>query len=161
MQPVGSGTTQIGVLPLAPVSTATGSLSGRVIDAVTGTGIVGATLVARSGINAASGAIVFQTTSGTNGAYSGTLPAGTYTVTASASEYASITGTIASIGGINITNQNLVLNPIGTARDHPETTGVEQAESSKTRRAHMVGESSTEFTFRKTLYIRYAASIWS
>src|SRR5690606_9392053 len=52
-------------------------------------------------------------------------------------------------------------NVSSLARDQPDTTGVAQADSSDTRRAHMVGESSTELTFRKTLYIRYAASIWS
>ena len=42
-----------------------------------------------------------------------------------------------------------------------ETTGVPEAEISKIRRAHMLGDSITELTFRNALYARYAVSIWA
>ena len=40
------------------------------------------------------------------------------------------------------------------------TTGVPDAVISKIRRAHMLGESTTELTLRKTLYALYADSVW-
>jgi uncharacterized protein YjdB len=109
----GTATTNVGIIPLAPTSSGTATISGRVVDAVTGSSVVGATLIARSGVNATSGSPVIQITTGANG-YVATLPAGTYTVSGSASGYIPGTATIAAIGGASLSNQNIVATPVGS-----------------------------------------------
>ena len=108
-----TGTTQpLGVLPLVPSSTSVGSFSGRVIDARSGNGVPNALLSARPGINATVGDAT-QVFTDQSGNYSGSLPAGTYTVTATSAGYSSATGVVPAIGGFTLANQNIVLSPAG------------------------------------------------
>lgn len=109
-----NGATTVGTIPLAPTSSQSGNFSGRVIDAVTGNGIVGAQLVARSGINATTGSTVLQVTTNSDGGYSASLPAGTYTISGSASGYIGASGTVVVIGGSTQTSQNIVATPVGS-----------------------------------------------
>jgi hypothetical protein len=109
----GTSTSNVGIIPLAPTSSSNATISGRVVDAVTGNSVVGATLIARSGVNATSGSAVVQITTGANG-YTATLPAGTYTVSGSATGYIPGTATVAAVGGAALSNQNIVATPIGS-----------------------------------------------
>jgi uncharacterized protein YjdB len=105
------GISQVGSIPLAPVSTQNGFVNGRVIDATTAFGLGNATVSIRSGINAVTGQTVATATSDASGNYSVQLPAGTYTLSATASGFAIGSSTIVSIGGITTSNQNVSLVP--------------------------------------------------
>jgi uncharacterized protein YjdB len=113
----GGQTTAIGDIPLAPVSTANGTITGTVKNAVSGQGVGGALVVARSGINATTGAILGQATANSSGVYSLSLPAGTYTLTASASGFTPGTHMSVSIGGQTLASQNPVVVPVGTGNE--------------------------------------------
>jgi len=113
--PTGSGAVSaIGNIPLAPTSTATGTVTGRLVDAITGQPIAGATIAVRAGVNATTTTAVQQLTSDASGNFTATLTAGTYTFTGTATNYAAVSNAIAVIGGATLTDQNLVLVPAGS-----------------------------------------------
>ena len=103
-----AGSTQLGNIPLARVSTAQGFVGGAVRDASSGNPINNGTVNIRAGINNLTGAIV--ATSSTSEGYSASLPAGTYTATASAQGFASNSVTVAAIGN-GSTHQDINLVP--------------------------------------------------
>ena len=106
-------TMQLGALPLVPTSTLSATASGQVVSAVTGSGIAGAVITVRAGINALSGTPVLTVTADEGGTYHGTLPAGTYTVSAAAEGYVTANTTVPAVGGVTLANQNIVLSPTG------------------------------------------------
>jgi uncharacterized protein YfaP (DUF2135 family)/pimeloyl-ACP methyl ester carboxylesterase len=92
----------------------TGSISGRIDDAVTGSAVSGATVVLRSGINNRTGAtVVVPTTTDSTGAYAFTnVTAGTYTATVSKSGYLTNSFAVGVVGGQTRTGQDGTLSPI-------------------------------------------------
>ncbi|HVX38828.1 MAG TPA: Ig-like domain-containing protein [Gemmatimonadaceae bacterium] len=116
---VGSGSqTQIGTIPLAPLSTLSGSVSGQVIDAVTESPVANAMISARSGINATTGTVVRQISTTESGAFSGSLLPGTYTITIAAVGYATATLTVASVGGTSASGAVVTLSPVGSGNEY-------------------------------------------
>ena len=93
----------------------TGNASGRVIDAVTGSGISGVNLVLRAGIlqlSDTSGDVITTTTTNAYGDYSFTnIAAGTYTVFANRIGYAADVFYIFIVGGTTRTGQNGDMSP--------------------------------------------------
>jgi hypothetical protein len=103
------GQAQLGTIPLAPLSTQTGIVTGKVIDASTGLPVSGASVVFASGINS-DGEGVSKAITDTTGTYSAQMPAGTYTAIA----FGESTGTsgsisLAAIGGTTHGNQNITV----------------------------------------------------
>jgi hypothetical protein len=83
-----------------------GTLTGTVTDSATSAAIVGAT------VTASSGAVNLQTTTGSGGVYAFSLPADTYTVSASAWGYATATSPGAIVTGGGTTTRNLALTAV-------------------------------------------------
>jgi hypothetical protein len=130
-------------------------LSGRVLDAVTGSGITNASIDVRSGINAVSGSAAFHGTTTSGGNYSTSLPAGTYTITATADGYAVGSATLVSIGGQSLSNQNVVLNPNGGSGTNIRiilTWGAQPRDLD----SHLTGPTGTGSRFHVAYYARTA-----
>jgi len=94
-----------------------GAISGTVKSATTNTGLSGATINLRQGINAPNSATVVATaTSGAGGAYSlSGLAAGTYTATVSLNGYANESETIVVSGGQTTAANPLLMSPLLSA----------------------------------------------
>lgn len=96
-----------------------GGASGAIIDADDGSGVSGATVSLRRGLNLTSGDILYQTTTSAGGVYrfSG-LPAGHYSALVTASGYSSTVFSLLIEGGENggtvIDGQNCALIPFAT-----------------------------------------------
>jgi hypothetical protein len=148
-----SGNTSLGTLPLAPASQANGSFSGRIVDAVTGFAIPNAVITVRSGINNTTGAMVFNTASNEGGNYTASLLAGTYTVTATATGYVNASGTVPSVGGSSLTNQNIVMNPGGLSSGSYRIV-VQWGASPTDLDSHLVGPTGNGTTFEIAYYAR-------
>jgi uncharacterized protein YjdB len=148
-----AGNAALGSIPLAPTSTQTGSFSGRIVDAITGLSIPNATLTARAGVNNTTGEILQQTSSDQNGNFSGTLPAGTYTVLATASGYANTVGAVPSVGGTTISNQNIVMSPSGLSNTQFRFI-LQWGGSPPDLDSHLVGPSGNGTNFEIAYYNR-------
>lgn len=104
----------VGQVPLVPASDQLGSLSGQVSNASTGTGIDSATVELREGMSNTSGTALATTTSDSSGRYLfAEQPAGTYTVLATASNFADGSRTGFVVGGSSVTGKDLSLSPLG------------------------------------------------
>ncbi len=80
------------------------TLSGIVTNAVTGALIPGATLKFRKGSNNKTGTVVKTVTSNSNGKYTTSLPAGTYTITATKTGFITTYDTVIIKAGTNVNN---------------------------------------------------------
>jgi len=90
----------------------TGTVEGRIVDAVTGETVSGVAINLREGINSTDGEVVASATTGSNGTYQITdLPAGNYTAEASAPEYNTSYFTVTSIGGQTNSVPDASINP--------------------------------------------------
>jgi hypothetical protein len=102
-------------LNAVPASSENGTVSGSVINAFTGSVVSGTaiTLDFRCGIdyNPDSPSEVVGTTTAASGAYTISLPAGNYTVTASGDGYITTNAYVYALGGRSVTNQNVVISP--------------------------------------------------
>jgi tetratricopeptide (TPR) repeat protein len=85
-----------------------GTVSGRVINAMTGRGVPGAEII----IYAQNGNKLYETTTDHNGSYTFTQPAGYYTAAVSAEEYMDTRIEIAVTGTSVLNNRNLVITPV-------------------------------------------------
>ncbi|MCE2862862.1 MAG: carboxypeptidase regulatory-like domain-containing protein [Opitutaceae bacterium] len=107
-----SGTTlQAPVLRAAPNLAGTGTVGGRVTNAITGGGIGGATVRFRSGIDVRAGTVVGSVTTDTTGAFTIPLPSGTYTAEIIASGFVTSYFTSYAVGGQASGGQNFTLSP--------------------------------------------------
>ncbi|HWA56151.1 MAG TPA: carboxypeptidase regulatory-like domain-containing protein [Gemmatimonadales bacterium] len=109
------GATTAPVIPLAPATQTPGNLTGGVSDATTGGTISGPTLELRAGVNATTGTPLATTTGDTAGVYFFfNIPAGTYTVTASAPGYVGGSVTVVVLGNQSqVTAPGINLSPVG------------------------------------------------
>ncbi|MGE0079846.1 MAG: carboxypeptidase regulatory-like domain-containing protein [Thiohalomonadaceae bacterium] len=96
---------------LAPQGVATGTVQGSVRDALNGTGIEGATIHWRSGINVTVGDPVTTSTTGANGAYTVTLASGNYTGQVVVGGYTTTYFNIAVVAGVTVGAQHVVISP--------------------------------------------------
>jgi len=93
-------TTYDAILQAVPTShSGNGCIGGNIKNAFTGQGVSGLTISFRNGIDAVSGDIAGSTTTGANGYYSITLPAGNYTGEITGSGYSTSYLLVVSIGG--------------------------------------------------------------
>jgi hypothetical protein len=145
--------TALGPLPLAPTSQLNGSFSGRIVDAVTGLSVPFANVSVRSGINATTGATVLQLQSDQSGTVSGSLPAGTYTASVSAQGYSTSTQTVPSVGGVALTNQNVVLSPSGLSSNQYRII-LQWDANPRDLDSHLVGPAASGGTFEIAYYAR-------
>lgn len=101
------------VLQIDSLHTGNGTVSGKIINALTGANISGAAVRLYSGINSNPGATaVASGTTDTLGAYSiANVPTGNYTAEVSATGYSTAYFTITSIGGTTRSDQNYTLTP--------------------------------------------------
>src|SRR5439155_25666812 len=106
----GGNTTQLGQVPLAPTAADPGIILGRVVGAVTNAGVSNATITVRAGINASSTAALQQLAADSSGYFTITLPAGTYTLTATGRAFATGQRVVVVIGGTTQTGQHIVVN---------------------------------------------------
>lgn len=103
------------VLQVSSANAGTGTVNGKIIDALTGSGLNGVTLKFRSGLNATSGTVI-ATTSISGGAYSvATLGSGNYTAEAKLDGYTIGYFTVTAIGGQIKANQNGTITPLLTS----------------------------------------------
>lgn len=101
------------ILQISQTNSGNGIVSGRVVNALSGTGVSGLTMNLRQGINTTSGPIAVSTVTITNGAYSiSNLPAGNYTAEVSGSGYSTMFFSIICIGNVTTPNQNAVISPV-------------------------------------------------
>jgi uncharacterized protein YfaP (DUF2135 family) len=124
----------------------TGSISGTVTDATTGTGLGGVSLCLREGMGSKSGSCVASTTTDSSGAYSfSSINAGVYTVEATKSGY--ITGhfTVACLGGTTTTDQNGSISPALSSDEYRIV--LTWGESPSDLDSHLFGPTSTGGTF--------------
>ncbi len=87
------------------LSAATGTVTGRVLNTA-GTGIANASVIFTTGSPAT---VATTATTTTNGTYTALVPAGSYTLTATATNYGSATVTVQATGGTSIAAPDLVL----------------------------------------------------
>jgi hypothetical protein len=108
---VEDGTTEADAVLFAPAASGNGTISGRVINAFDASGVSGATLSLRSGINATTGTVLKTATTSSTGAYSFAVPSGNYTLETSVTGYAKTYVNVVSVGGNTIDNQNVNITP--------------------------------------------------
>lgn len=107
---VEGGIQPVSSVPLVPASDQTGTVSGVIQDASTGVLLSGATVELRPGVSNPDGEVVASTTAGDGGSYFfDAVPAGTYTLTASDPDHAKGSRTAVSIGGQQVSGQDLNL----------------------------------------------------
>jgi uncharacterized protein YfaP (DUF2135 family) len=94
----------------APPST--GSVSGQLINAVTGGRVGGATMRFRSGVDARTGTIQATVTSGADGTFLVSLPAGSYTVEVAGSGFVTSYFNFSLAAAQNLTDQILALSTV-------------------------------------------------
>jgi len=102
------------ILQVANGSSGLGGLAGQIVDATTGVGLSGASVVLRSNINAQTGAIVADVVTDSEGRYNFdmTLAAGNYTCEISSGGYISIFKNVVIIGGQIQANQNASISTV-------------------------------------------------
>lgn len=89
-----------------------GTISGRIINALTGNGVSGLNIALRENINNTTGTIIRQTTSSSNGSYQfNNINAGYYTITVSGTGYNATYFNVISLGGLNTDGQNGTVTP--------------------------------------------------
>lgn len=108
----------IASIPLVPESDQPGTISGAVRNARNAQGMGGVRVELRRGVGATAGAPVNVTTTGGSGAYrfSG-LDAGTYSVTAAYPEFIAGGITGISVGGSEVSDQDVLMSPEGTENE--------------------------------------------
>ena len=105
-------TVQVIEVPLVKQSDGRGAISGAIRNARNNNLIGGATVTLRAGVNATSGAALASTTASANGTYRfADLAPGTYTVSATAANYAAGIRTGISVGHTEISAQDVLLSP--------------------------------------------------
>ncbi|MBM3854780.1 MAG: hypothetical protein FJ399_16780, partial [Verrucomicrobia bacterium] len=109
---VANTTTQADNVLFAQNVAGTGTISGRITNALTGAGLSGATLRLRAGANNSTGTIVTSGSSGGSGDYTLTASSGTYTCEISLSGYVTTTFVCVAVGGRTISNQNASISPV-------------------------------------------------
>lgn len=109
-----NGTVNAEALMFVVTSTATGTISGAIIDAVqASTAISGATVELFSGMSNATGTPVATGTTDSAGLYSfASLNAGNYTIRLTKSGYQTATFNVYCIGGQTVGNQNYTMAPV-------------------------------------------------
>jgi hypothetical protein len=101
------------VLQIDTTYSGTGNVSGKIVNALDGTGVGGLSINLRAGINVTTGLIVATTTTQSGGFYSfRALNAGYYTAEVSGSGYNTTYFTVICIGGMTTANQDATITPI-------------------------------------------------
>lgn len=95
----------------------TGTISGRITNALTGQGLSGATLRLRSGANNSTGPIITTTTTSSTGDYTMTAASGTYTNEISLTGFVTTDFVCVAVGGRTIANQNSSISPVLSGSD--------------------------------------------
>jgi hypothetical protein len=100
------------VLQIDTTYSGTGNVSGKIVNALDGSGVSGLTIKLREGINVTSGSIIATTTTGSGGFYEFTnLNAGYYTAEVSGSGYNTTYFTVICIGGLTTPDQDATITP--------------------------------------------------
>jgi hypothetical protein len=90
-----------------------GIVSGKILNALSGSGVNGVLLKLRKGINVSTGSILSQVTTGSNGNYTfNNIPGGNYTVETSAPGFNASFFSVICIGGSTTPNQDASITPI-------------------------------------------------
>jgi hypothetical protein len=98
---------------LTGTAPATGNVSGKVVNALTGQGVGGITVNLRAGNNVTTGTVVATTATQTDGSYSfSNLNAGSYTAEISGSGYITTYFAITCVAGTTTPNQNAAITPV-------------------------------------------------
>lgn len=100
------------IIQLVPDSSNSGTVTGKISDAVTNEPIEGAELLVRKGLNALTGDIIQRLSSKSDGSFSLNLPGGNYTVQVKKDGYIRYQFVITSVPGKKVANQNGVLMPV-------------------------------------------------
>ena len=114
---VASTTVQADNVLFAQNIAGTGTLTGRITNALTGQGLAGATLKWRAGANVLTGAIIASATTGSTGDYTAVAASGTYTCEISLTGFVTTDFVGVAVGGRTIANQNASISPILTGND--------------------------------------------
>ncbi|MDX8404908.1 MAG: cadherin-like domain-containing protein [Mariprofundus sp.] len=109
-----NGPTVVPLIPLTPVAATTGGATGVVKDATNNTGIVGATVNLRLGINApANSPVIATATSDATGNYTfAAIAAGTYTATTTKAGFADSSITVTIQGGATTAANPVLMSPV-------------------------------------------------
>ncbi|MEY2881322.1 MAG: hypothetical protein RLZZ15_3702, partial [Verrucomicrobiota bacterium] len=111
-------TTQVDTVWLSPNPTGTGTISGRITNALTGRGLGGVTPRLRSGVGFITGTVLATTTTNASGDYAITgTPAGTYTAEISLTNFVTAYFTANALAGRNFTEQNAAISPVLAANE--------------------------------------------
>lgn len=115
-------TLRVPAAPLAPTSSSSGTMTGRVVNVFTGGGAAGITVKAYAGINAAPSPTRpdvqpnYTATTGSDGTYSmSQAAAGAYTFVASGTGYGESNGVGIALGGSTRNNGDIILPPASTS----------------------------------------------
>lgn len=106
-------TSTVDLVVLVPAGTSpNGGVSGTIRNATNNAALNGVYLEVRNGVGNKTGTVVANATADPLGAYSfASLPAGTYTVTASLAGYVPNSFTVGVVGGVATANQDATLSP--------------------------------------------------
>jgi hypothetical protein len=112
-------TLQLPAVPMAPTSTSPGTMTSKVVNALTGSAVSGATVMAYPGLNGGPSPRrpdvqpSFTATTGSDGIFTiANVPAGVYTFVASQSGYSEMLSVGISIGGITKQSPVILLPPL-------------------------------------------------
>jgi uncharacterized protein YfaP (DUF2135 family) len=106
-------TVAAGTIPLAPSGPGLGGIDGRVVNGQSGSGLAGATVELRLGVNNLAGTPLRSVQSGTGGAFAfAGLNPGTYTLRAATAGFGAGHRAAITVGSATIGNQDVVLVPV-------------------------------------------------
>ncbi|MEO8572472.1 MAG: carboxypeptidase regulatory-like domain-containing protein [Pyrinomonadaceae bacterium] len=101
------------ILQISEENGGNGTVSGKIVNALSGVGVPGLTMDLRLGINTKIGPIAASTSTVAGGDYSiSNLPAGNYTAEVRGTGYSTVYFTILCIGNMTSPNQNGVISPV-------------------------------------------------
>lgn len=110
-------TTQANTVLFAQDVSGTGTITGRITNALTGSGLSGATVQLRSGAAFTSGAVIASATTNSSGDYTINANSGTYTAEVSLNGFVTTDFVVVAVGGRTISNQNYTVTPVLSGND--------------------------------------------
>lgn len=114
---VANSTVQADTVLFAQNVAGTGTITGRITNALTGQGLAGATLQLRSGANISTGTVIATATTSSTGDYTLTANSGTYTIAISLTGFVTTDFVCVAVGGRAIANQNASISPVLAGND--------------------------------------------
>lgn len=114
---VANTTTQADNVLFAQNVSGTGTISGRITNALTGAALPGATIQLRAGANITTGTVITTATTSSTGDYTMTANSGTYTAQISLTGFVTTDFVVVAVGGRTIGNQNYSISPVLSGND--------------------------------------------